>query len=52
MFRRHWPTPTKDEIVRLSKLLVIDDQNFDYLPLFEKERTRLSSGTMRRTSSA
>lgn len=37
MLRRSWPRPSKDDLVRLSKLLVIDDQEFDYLPLFESE---------------
>src|SRR5437879_5321258 len=37
MFRRRWPVPTKGDLVRLSKLLVIDDQEFEYLPLFQQE---------------
>jgi DNA-binding NarL/FixJ family response regulator len=37
LFRHPWPHPTKDELRRMAKLLVIDDQEFEYKALFEEE---------------
>lgn len=39
MLRRHleWPTPSNSELVSLSQLLVIDDKEFEYVPMFERE---------------
>jgi CheY-like chemotaxis protein len=32
-----WPTPTHDEIVRRARILVIDDGDFPYKALFERD---------------
>lgn len=35
--RRRWPNPTHEQIVKRSRLLVIDDQDFSYMPLFKRD---------------
>jgi len=35
--RKRWPDLSDDEIRKRSRILVIDDQDFTYLPLFKKD---------------
>lgn len=32
-----WPTPSQPDLIRLSQLLVIDDKEFEYARLFERD---------------
>lgn len=32
-----WPRPSQTDLTRLSQLLVIDDKEFEYVPLFERD---------------
>jgi CheY-like chemotaxis protein len=32
-----WPTPAQQDLVRLSQVLVVDDKEFEYTPLFERD---------------
>lgn len=35
--KRPWPRPNHEEIVRRARILVIDDGEFPYMPLFERD---------------
>jgi len=35
--RRRWPNPSFEEVVKRSRILVIDDKDFPYLPLFRRD---------------